>query len=131
MQNEDFLVRLGKAESRDRHAEMPVYTPNMSERQKHIYYSRSAREPAWTGQANQPVGGRAQRKWAMKHEPPPWTAREERAYQAAFGRSWASQRGHEQRLAALALEHLPHQQVHPLGSVPGSWGKSHAGRGSE
>ena len=97
MQNEDFLVRLGKAESRDRHAEMPVYTPNMSERQKHIYYSRSAREPAWTGQANQPIGGRAQRKWAMKHEPPPWTAREERAYQAAFGRSWASQRGQEQR----------------------------------
>ena len=97
MQNEDFLVRLGKAEARDRHAEMPIYTPNMTERQKHIYYSRSAREPVWTGQANQPVGGRAQRKWAMKHEPAPWTDREERAYQAAFGRSWSSQRGQEQR----------------------------------
>ena len=102
VQNEDFLARLGKAEARDSHAEMPVYTPNMTERQKHIYYCRSAREPAWTGYANQPVGGRAQRQWAMKHQAAPWTAREERAYEAAFGRSWASQRGQEQRRFATA-----------------------------
>ena len=106
MQNEDFLSRLGKAEARDAHAEMPAYRPNMTARQKHIYYSRSAREPAWTGQANQPVGGRAQRQWSMRHEPAPWTEREERAYQRAFGQSYSVR-----RMAQTARQ--PHMQRQP------------------
>jgi len=87
---EDFLSRLGAAEERD-----TMYTgakdlmgPTASpvNAQKHLAYQRSQREPVWTKTCDQPVGGRFNRAYKFNQGEQPWTAREEQAFQAAFGK---------------------------------------------
>ena len=72
---DDFLGRVASAEARD-------------EANRYVAYQRSQREQVYTGDASQPVGGRAARQHKLNSARfETWTDADERAYVKAFGKS--------------------------------------------